>query len=504
MRRRRGRGAPRVDDTQHSITDIGLNDDATSAYDVLSDDGAQQVIDAALEVMRDVGVGFEPDQRAIDFFRDAGCDVSSDGIVKFDPDLVREALSSVAKTFKLWDRPGTSFLDIDCHHTWFMPGMTCIKVYDLESGERRDSNRSDLETVTRVADALPNIDGVCIACKNVERSDIHGEIDEFVAMAENTTKPLEYLCEFSESLNVVIDIARTIRGSNEALVEKPYFLHLVTPLPMYYGKTHADQVIAGVEAGIPVAIGTLPIGGASSPITIAGCMVHALATDFAGIVLGQLVRRGCYCVGGSDVNFMEVATGGMGGLSQQSLADMAACQVRRKLDMPSLTGIGGDASARRFNQDAVWEISTTMMQAFYSRPATLDYLGSLDEGITYSIQALLLCDDLAGLLRKMWRGVTIDRERLALDLIGDVGPGGNFLAQEHTAKFCRSERWQTRYFGENIPLSSGILADKDLFERIDAHLCDILQTHQPQPLEEGILREIRTIQRGFEETFQAA
>ena len=81
------------------------------------------------------------------------------------------------------------------------------KVYDLETGEPRQSNREDLEIITRVADALPNIDGVCIACKNIDRSDIFGEIDEFAAMAENTTRPLEYLCEHSQSLEVVIDMA---------------------------------------------------------------------------------------------------------------------------------------------------------------------------------------------------------------------------------------------------------------------------------------------------------
>ena len=76
-----------------------------------------------------------------------------------------------------------------------LTGMTCIKVYDLDSGEPRPSTAADLATITRVADALPHIDGVCIACKDVQHSDIHGEIAEFAIMAENTTKPLEYLCE---------------------------------------------------------------------------------------------------------------------------------------------------------------------------------------------------------------------------------------------------------------------------------------------------------------------
>src|SRR5208282_534165 len=237
------------------------------------------------------------------------------------------------------------YIELDNHHTWFFPGMTCIKVYDERTGLPRDSTRADLETITRVADALPNIDGACIACKNVTRSDIHGEIDEFSAMAENTIKPLEYLCEHAASFAVVIEMASAIRGGREALAAKPYFLQIVTPLPLDYHATHIDQIIMAARAGVPVSVGTLPIGGASTPITMAGSMTHSLATDFAGMVLGQLARRGSFVIGSSDVYFMEPATGAIGNFVQTSLSDMVMCQVRRELGIPSFTGIGGQCAA---------------------------------------------------------------------------------------------------------------------------------------------------------------
>lgn len=481
-----------------SVADAGLHEGPTRPYDPLSEAEAQRIIDAGFELMRDVGVGFDPDPRVMDLFSGAGCEVSSTGLVKFDPDLVWASLDTVAKGVRLWDRDGARFIDLDNRHTWFFPGMTCIKIFDLESGVSRDSTREDLATVTRVADALPNIDGVCIACKNVERSDIHGEIDEFAAMAENTTKPLEYLCENAASLEVVIAIAAAIRGSRKRLADKPYFFHQVTPLPLYYAKTHTDQIITAVEAGIPVFTGSVIIGGASAPITMAGCLSHSLATDFASTVLSQLVAEGCFCIGGSDTVFMEPTTGGIDGFSQASLADMAMCQICRMLGIPSLTGIAGPSRARRFNQDSVWQTSANMMQTFYSRPATCDYLGSLDAGITYSLHSLLYCNELAGLLRRMWKGIRIDDEMLAMELSRREGPRGNYLAQRHTADHCRSERWAPRYFGPNIPESMGTKPDKDLFERIDDDLREILASHHPQPLPEAVLREIRAIQENFE------
>ena len=71
--------------------------------------------------------------------------------------------------------------------------------------------------------------------KNVPNSTLHGEVDEFICMMENTTKPLEWLCEYPASLAGVMEIASALRGGADALRERPYFLHLVTPLPVNFG-----------------------------------------------------------------------------------------------------------------------------------------------------------------------------------------------------------------------------------------------------------------------------
>lgn len=488
---------PRRPSGEQKVIDAGRHHGPTAPYEPLSAALVQELIDGALALMRDSGVAFETGSEAIGLLRGAGCEVSADGVVRFPSGLVRDALSTAAKSAKLWDRMGERFIELDCRHTWFMPGMTCIKVFDLGTGQPRDSTAADLAMVTRVADALPNIDAVCIACKNVSRSDIYGEIEEFAILAANTIKPLEYLCEHAASLGVVIEMAAAIRGGREQLFEKPYFLQIVTPLPLNYHSAHTDQVIAAVRAGVPLSVGTLPIGGASTPITTAGSMVNSLATDFAAMVLAQVVRPGSFCIGSSDVCFMEPATGGIGNFAQTSLADMVMCQVRRNLDLPSFTGAAGYSNARRFDQDAVVELAASLMQTFYSRPATIDYLGSLDQGLTYSMHALLLCDDLAGLLRTLWQGVRIDPEMLALDLARDVGPRGNYLAHRHTVSHCREQLWNSRYFGASLPLSTDVRPDKDLHERIDADLRRVVTQHVPQPMSPELDAQLRGIRERF-------
>lgn len=464
------------------VADRGLHLGPTPPYEPFDAATVDRLIDAAVALLHDSGCVFEPGTEATRILRAAGCEASADGVVRFEPELVRAALGSVSKQVRLWNRDADGFLDLDAAHTWFIPGMTCIKVYDAADGAPRDSTADDLAAVTRLADALPNIDAVCVACKDVPRSDAGGEINEFSIMIQNTAKPLEYLCEHAASLAVAIDLAAAVRGSRAALAERPYFLQIVTPLPLGYWQTHSDQIILAARSGVPVSVGTLPIGGASTPITVAGAIVNSLATDFAGMVLGQLVRPGAFVIGSSDVSFMEPATGGIGHFNHATLADLAMHQIRRRLGLPSFTGYAGQAAAPTFNQDAVWEISASLMQAFFSRPATLDYLGSLDEGITYSLHALCLCDELAGLLRSLWRGIPVDAESIALDVMRSVGPRGNYLALDHTASHCRDQVWPARYLGALLPTRSNGRPALDLLQRIDLDLKRIQATHEPRPL----------------------
>jgi len=471
----------------------------TPVYGLLSEADVQKIIDAVFRLMRETGVAFDPDPRVLDLFSDAGCDISADHVVRFETDFVKECLQSLAKSAKIWNRDGTDFHEMKEGNTVFRTCMTCIRVFDLETGESRSSTFDDLATITRVADALPNVDGVCLMVKDVPDSTLHGEIGEFVAMAENTSKPLEYLCEHSAAFDAVIEMAAAIRGGMDRLAEKPYFIHTVTPLPLYYAKTHTDQIIRAAECGIPVTTGTDSIGGAAVPYTIAGSMTHSFATDFAGVALSQLVRKGAFCAPCSDNIFLEPLRGNLGTEVPGLLADLATRQVMTHFGLLPLAGDGGGSRARRFNQDAVFQISAGIQKMFFTRPAVSNGMGSIDSGIHFSFHALLLCNDLAGMLRRLWNGVTVDDEHLALDLTDSIGPKGNYLGQRHTAVHCKDNYWDSRYFGAKFPRSnSPAIPDQELIERIDDDLREILATHRPEPLPEPVRKEIRAILGRFE------
>ena len=118
--------------------------------------------------------------------------------------------------------------------------------------------------------------------------------------------------------------------------------------------------------------------------------------------------------------------------------------------------------------------------------------GMLQSGITFDVAQLVLDNEFARMIKQTVRGFTIDDESLAVDVIKSVGPSKDFLAQEHTLKHMRThsrpelidrggmEMWQ----------ASGAT---DSYQRALEKTHDILLNHQPDPLPDKILAEIRSI-----------
>jgi trimethylamine--corrinoid protein Co-methyltransferase len=466
-------------------------------HDVLSERQLEEVVEAALTLLRETGVKFDPHPEALGHFREAGCDVSSEGIVRFPTPVVRDALDALGRTAKLWNRSGTECVELGAGATSYFAGGACINVIDPYTGERRPSTSGDVAAITRIADSLASIDGVILPCKITERPGTAGEVEEFAVMARGTRKPLEYLCESETALAAAIEMASAIRGGSDALKKKPYFCFSVSPLPLYYTHRNVEQLLLAVRAGIPLELGTMSIGGASAPVTVAGNLVHCIATELAGLVLAQRVERGICCMGGSVVGFMDPLTTIVGAVPELLLADLAMCQVSRHLGMPRVSGMAGVAASPRFDPAAVAVISLSMFQSVHGRADLYKFLGILEGGLTYSAASLLLCDELASMVRRFGSGIRVDEDTLALDLAKSLGPQGDFLGELHTARHCRTELWDTRYFRSLTNEAFGAGGGRDLSQRLAEDAREILETHEVEPLPEALDREIGAILQAF-------
>jgi trimethylamine--corrinoid protein Co-methyltransferase len=119
--------------------------------------------------------------------------------------------------------------------------------------------------------------------------------------------------------------------------------------------------------------------------------------------------------------------------------------------------------------------------------------GMLDSGLIFSYAQLVIDNDIFKMIRKVMQGMHIDDENLAVDIIKSVGPGGDFLMQEHTMKYMRTlpSAPNLIYRGnrENWLAAGG----KELAKRAAEKAAEILANHKPQPLSDDAKSALRTI-----------
>jgi len=129
--------------------------------------------------------------------------------------------------------------------------------------------------------------------------------------------------------------------------------------------------------------------------------------------------------------------------------------------------------------------------------------GMLDSGLIFSYAQLVIDNDIFKMIRKVMQGMRVDDENLAVDIIKSVGPGGDFLMQDHTMKYMRTlpstPNLITRDNRENWLMAGG----EGLAERAAAKAADILENHKPMPLSDAEKSALRTIVVESEEEMKA-
>jgi len=119
--------------------------------------------------------------------------------------------------------------------------------------------------------------------------------------------------------------------------------------------------------------------------------------------------------------------------------------------------------------------------------------GMLDSGLIFSYAQLVIDNDILKMIRKVMQGMRVDDENLAADIIKSVGPGGDFLMQDHTMKYMRTlpslPKVIDRGNRENWLAAGG----KRLAERAAERAAEILANHQPMPLSDTSKSELRSI-----------
>ncbi len=125
-------------------------------------------------------------------------------------------------------------------------------------------------------------------------------------------------------------------------------------------------------------------------------------------------------------------------------------------------------------------------------------VGMVELGITFSYEQLVIDNDIIRMVRRLIEGIPVDDEALAVDVIASVGPGGNFLMEEHTLRHMKREQSQPRILDRTMRYSWEAAGSKDLTQVAREVALEILENHRPEPLPPGVAERLREIIREAE------
>ncbi len=454
----------------------------STPLEYLSEEQMRDIHSAALEILEVCGTIIHH-ERAIDVLHEAGARVKDANRVFIPSGLIEEAIRSAPATVSIYDRNGTAAMVLEGRNVYYGTGSDCPYLLDSFSGERRDFLSADVEDAVRLVDALPNID---FTMSNGLAPDFPAELQyqyKYASMLRNSTKPQVITAADKKSLNDIVDIAAAAVGGREALRRKPIFVLYDEPTsPLVHMSEAMEKLMFMAEHHLPTNYSPGIMAGGTSPVTMAGAISQAIAEILAGLAIHQLVNPGAPFIFGAGMSPLDMLSMQPTYSAPEAMMTQAGlCQIGRCLYQLPTWGFGGCSASKLADEQAVNEAATYIMMAGWAGTNLVHDVGYLEFGLTYSFDLLVMCDEFIGQIRRMMAGIPVDRENLAVEVIQRVGPGGHFLADEHTFNHFR-ENWQPDLTDRRTYEDWQSRGAKSMGRRAVEKIKKISQSHQPEPL----------------------
>ncbi len=462
----------------------------TPQFRKLSHDQVERLHHASLEILDRTGVCLYEDD-CLDLLKKAGVKVTEGNRARIPPGLVEWALSIAPKRVVLGDRNGSRVMPLERNNVFFGPGSDCPYVLDHRSGERRQGTLQDIVEAIHVCDALPNIDflmSICIA------SDIdQGTADRYQmrAMLMNSTKPILFVTTEVEGCVDVVEMAEVVAGGEEELRRNPLgALYINVTSPLRHNQEALQKLMFMAEKGLPTTYTPVVLRGMSGPVTAAGAIALANAGELAGLVLAQLKREGTPVILTGGVNDMA---------DMRTMTDVYAAPENRVMlvelahyyGLP-IFGLAGASDSKIPDEQAAAEAAFSLILETLCGAQMVHDVGYLEGGRLNSVEQIVICDELINYVKRFMTGLEISEETLALDIIDEVGPHGDFLGTKHTRKHFKKDWYPTLFDRTNYD-NWIVGGGETLLQRARARVDEILESHVPEPLPSDVQKQIDAI-----------
>jgi len=466
--------------------------------EVISKDQMWAIHQAALEILQKTG--FEMQHRAVRrMLLEAGCSISAGGRICLPARLAEEALKTAPRSIDLYDQQGKAALTVAGENCFYGTGSDTLFTLDLDDGRRRRTSLRDTANFARMVDALENID-FAMSMSNPDDVPI-GEIyvHVFAEMVSNTNKPIIFIADGLGDIEKIHRIASLVAGGEDELADKPFILNYSEAIsPLIYPRKVMDKLVFCAEKRIPVCLPSGCNAGSGGPVTLAGALALGLAENLVGLVIHQLVNPGAPFLFAPNVSVLDMRTTVVSyGCPEWSLTQAALAQMRDEIYGIPIWAFAGSSDSKTLDAQAGAEAMFSISTAMLSRCNIIHDVGYLEFGTTSSLELLVLADELVSMSRHFTRGLPVNRETLALEVIDRVSRSGDpssiFLTHPHTFRNFRSAHFLPDLIDRRRFANWDQEGARDAYRRCNARARELLEKHQVAPKPERILARVEEI-----------
>ena len=458
---------------------------------ILTDEQVAQLHQDALEILQRVGVAFREEQM-LRQLAEAGAQVDwQKQIARFSPALVEQLLSTVPHQLLYAARNPRYDLTIAPDQVHTRPIAGCNYILDPLTGERREATARDAVEAAMLTDALEHVHFNAAAIYPADEPPHSRAVYYVRLLLENTEKHICFSPYGAADVAYIAEMASLVAGGRAELARRPLLSMVSAPTsPLQYAGHQVGMFRVAAEAGIPAMLGTTPLVGGTCPVTLAGALVVAHAEALAGAIMAQVVRPGAPVYYAIRPNTMNMRTGAaLWGSVEMYIISAAGVQMADYVGIPSdCMGTGTDSKTT--DEQAGYEKALGTIMTALAGTQIMVGAGYLETINTFSLPQLVIDDEIYALMYRTLRGIEVTPETRALDVIASVGPGGWFLGEEHTRDFYQREHCLPLVSDRNVFETWAEQGRHTVVERAWARAQQLLRSHHPAPLPEGLDREL--------------
>ena len=461
----------------------------------LSPDEQARVHEEALRILAEVGLRVHGDL-ALPLLAGAGAEVdSATGTVKMPRALVEAALAQAPGSWVLGARNPSYDYPLPSPVTRFAMDGTAAFARDFVTGERRYGTRQDIVDAMRILQAsdLAVMGWPPVAAN--DRPVASRALHEFAAMLTGTSKHGQHELHRRDQAPYLGAIIAALAGGEDRARERHEASVVYCPVaPLVHDGEMLDAYLDLGAWDVPVCVLPMPVPGTTGPASLLGNIALANAEALSSIVIFQVARPGRPVMYGSAVGSMDFRSGAfLAGTPEMGIQSAALTTMGRFYGLPTM-GAGCASDAHDIGPEACIEKLITMLPSVSAGADIVVGYGELDGDQTLVLEQILVDNELAHLVVRMYEGVDGRAGAELLDDIAEVGPGGNFLTMQATRKAARSgEFYEPSLIGRATYDAWHSLGKPTMYGRARERVREILDGPMVDPAPDATLAEVERI-----------